>query len=528
MTLVNSTSANAKRWLAIQVTIAFIAGVLCHLSFAPYDLVWFAPISIGILYAQLTLPKKLSPKSQFYLGLSYGFGLFISGLRWVHVSLDTFGGLPLVVTIALLVLLSLYLALYPALAVYVFSKLKQQYPLVNALLFSACWVVFEYLRGIVLTGFPWLWLGYSQTASTFAQSAAVIGVLGLSFFVVLLPSLVINLTKRNISSVMVLVMALGFLWGLTKVESINLTEQKTSVALIQGNIEQSAKWQQESMWPTITRYMELTRLNFDADIIIWPEAAMPAVEGWLKDYLKAMDEEILRQNSALITGIIARDIISIDQDRRQQYYNALITLGQESATVQSTPNYSEQHSNRYYKHQLLPIGEFVPFAEILRPLAPLFNLPMSSFTRGDVVQPNLSANGVKLAAAICYEIAFSELVRQNINDDTDMILTVSNDAWFGQSIGPHQHMQLAQMRAIEMGRPVIRVTNNGITAIVNHHGQITARANQFEEAVLRANVAGTRGQTFYVQFGHTPILSFSALILFIQFLRVRRKYHGQH
>lgn len=520
MTPPDTTSALPKRWFVFHLFVAFVAGALCHLSFAPYEFQIIAPLTIALLYAQFTFVKPLTNKAHVYLGLAYGFGLFITGLRWVHVSLDTFGGLPLVVTIALMVLLSLYLALFPALAAYAFARLKNHTPSFNALLFSVLWCLSEYLRGELLTGFPWLWLGYSQTVGLISQAASIVGVLGLSFIILLLASLSINLLKSCRISIVLLAITIGISAWLSTINSISTNGKTTDLALIQGNIEQSAKWKQEAMWPTISRYMELTRQNFDADLIIWPEAAMPAVEAWLEDYLHSVDKEALRQNSAIITGIISRTTSIESEQVSQNYYNALITLGQHDEVEQREARYTENHSNRYYKHQLLPIGEFVPFAQLLRPLAPLFNLPMSSFVRGDAVQANLSAKGIKLTAAICYEIAFSQLVRQNLTPDTDMILTVSNDAWFGRSIGPHQHMQLAQMRAIELGRPVIRVTNTGITAIVNPQGIITDRLNQFEEGVLRANVKSYHGETYYYRYGNAPILWFStfffALALFLK------------
>lgn len=519
----DTTSALSKHWLVLHLVIAFISGALCHLSFAPYDIQIIAPLSIAVLYVQLTFVKPLTAKAHVYLGLAYGFGLFITGLRWVHVSLDTFGGLPLIVTLGLMVLLSLYLALFPAAVAYVFAKLKHHSAVFNALVFAALWTLCEYLRGEMLTGFPWLLIGYSQTLGVFSQLASIIGVLGLSFVIVLLAALCINLIKGSKASAVLLIIGLALSTWLSTITSVKPNGKTTELALIQGNIEQSAKWQQEAMWPTISRYMKLTREHFDADLIIWPEAAMPAVEAWVEDYLHGIDQEALRHNSAIVTGIIARSATVEDNEVSQDYYNALITLGQHDNTAHQEARYSDEHSNRYYKHQLLPIGEFVPFAQLLRPLAPLFNLPMSSFTRGDAVQPNLSAKGIQLTAAICYEIAFSQLVRQNLTPITDMILTVSNDAWFGRSIGPHQHMQIAQMRAIELGRPVIRVTNTGVTAIVNPQGQITDQLDQFEEGVLRATVASYQGVTYYYRLGHAPILWLSALLVAFGFILKRYK-----
>lgn len=513
--------------------IAFFAGIIAHMGFAPYDQQWAVPLSLIALFSLLHHRKVNTGKTGFGVGLAYGCGLFLAGLRWVHVSLDIFGGLPLIVTLILMLLLAMYLALYPALACYLFIKYRQsQWPLFNVLLFSSAWLVTEYLRGIVLTGFPWLSFGYSQTTGVYKSAASVVGMLGLSAIICLLSTLAFYSIKRHFKSAVLFVLVAFGSISLSSQHQLIEQERSVNLALIQGNIEQSAKWDAKAMWPTITRYMDLSREHFDSDVIIWPEAAMPAVEGWVQDYLKLMDSSAAFNDSAIITGIIgripkkniaaniaAKPPSAINHD----YFNAIMTVGNESESRDIGGIYQPEHSNRYYKHQLLPIGEFVPFQSLLRPLAPLFNLPMSSFTRGDWAQDNLTARGFKFSPAICYEIAFGNLVRANMKPDTDFLLTISNDAWFGESIGPHQHMQIAQMRAIELGRPLIRVTNTGVTAIVDQYGKIIDQLPQFEEAVLRANVKTVSGETFFYRHGQTPFVILFASLLAICMLAGHRQ-----
>ena len=226
------------------------------------------------------------------------------------------------------------------------------------------------------------------------------------------------------------------------------------------------------------------------------------MEASVQDYLKTVNKSALLNNTAIITGIINYNFES------KAYFNSLITLGQQYPD--DDQGYFYQHDNRYSKHHLLPIGEFIPFQDWLRPLAPLFNLPMSSFTRGQYVQKNLLANNVHLLPLLCFEIAFPHQLAANLTSETDLILTVSNDAWFGGSHGPHQHMEIARMRALEFGKPLLRATNNGITAVVDHQGHFISRIPQFQEVVLKADVP--------LVVGNTPYSQWPRLILFLMII----------
>jgi apolipoprotein N-acyltransferase len=278
---------------------------------------------------------------------------------------------------------------------------------------------------------------------------------------------------------------------------------RTSFALIQGNVSQEKKWLPSERWPTLMKFLDLSRVNWDADIVIWPEAAIPALEKELPSFLLNVDKAARMNETALITGVVT-------QNSSGNYHNSVITLG-------DTPSgeYHYDTQPRYNKHHVLPFGEFVPVADILRPIAPLFNLPMSSFNRGDLVQNNIVGKGRYFATALCYEIIFGEQVRKNINQNTNFILTLSNDAWFGDSIGPLQHMEIAQMRALETGKPVIRATNNGVTAITDYKGKIIAQIPQFETAVLRAEVTSSKGSTPFLTLGSWPMVMFLIMSLVI-------------
>ncbi|GIU47440.1 apolipoprotein N-acyltransferase [Shewanella sp. KT0246] len=491
---------------------AFAAGASTTLAFAPYVIWAFYPAAmIFVLYQS----RHLTPKENFFHWLSFGFGCFAFGISWVHVSIDTFGGLPLIVSMGLMGLLALYLALYPALAGYLTAKLSQfphfkhwHHPFQYLGLFPALWVLTEWMRGWVLTGFPWLWAGYSQTQGPISELGSVIGALGLSYLIALFcGSIVLVLKKRFISAAVItaIIIIATLITPLTS--NISPRGETVRVALVQGNIEQSMKWEPDALWPTLLKYMDLSRPNFDADIVVWPEAAVPAPESMVGDFLHNTDKVANMNNSAIITGIISL--------QQQEFYNSLIVMGNANQPVQSHGDYQGNGTNDYKKHHLLPIGEFVPFESLLRPLAPFFNLPMSSFARGDFQQKNLNAMGYQIAPALCYEIVFPEQLRANTHADTDLLLTVSNDAWFGDSIGPLQHMEIAQMRSIELGRPLVRATNNGVTAVVDIHGRITHKIPQFQEGVLVADVPLYDGETWFKRIGQTPLLLLCGLLFLI-------------
>ncbi|QYJ72491.1 apolipoprotein N-acyltransferase [Shewanella sp. FJAT-51649] len=516
LTKIRAFAQQKSRLSALRLVLAFILGASTALSFAPYSLWIIYPIAMALA---LWLSGSLGPKASFFHWLSFGFGCFAVGISWVHVSMDTFGGLPLAASVGLMALLALYLALYPALTGLGLAWLtRTNTPSLwrNLLLFPALWVLTEWARGWVMTGFPWIWAGYSQTQGPLKELASIIGALGLSFLIAMLAgALALCFSKRYKSLLILLPIIAVAAWVTPKLTQIKPTGESVKVALVQGNIPQSMKWEPEALWPTLLKYMDLSREHFDADIIVWPEAAIPAPESMVQDFLDNANKVANLNHTSIITGIISR--------QHDEFYNSLIVLGNHNQKQQETPDYESDGSNQFKKHHLLPIGEFVPFEALLRPIAPFFNLPMSSFARGDYQQPNLSAVGHKIAPAICYEIAFPEQLRDSVNLGTDLLLTVSNDAWFGTSNGPLQHMEIAQMRAIELGRPLVRATNNGVTAVVDENGNITAALPQFETGVLSATIPLVTGQTWFAKIGQTPLLLLCGALLLFGFIRRKKQ-----
>ncbi|WP_354668337.1 apolipoprotein N-acyltransferase [Colwellia sp. E2M01] len=500
--------------------ITFFSGFLLVFAYAPFSYWWLSLILPSLVFYQI---REASPKVAAKTVGLFAFGWFLSGISWVHVSIDQFGGMPLVFSVLLMFLLCAYLALFPTLAAYLTARIAKNRQ-INLWLLPPIWLFCEYLRSVVLTGFPWLSLGYSQIESPLASFAPVIGEVGITAIVLLvnicwvkiyctftavfncssllknrqnnLPGHLLIDRKKILSQLSIpLSLILSVLLTsnvLSQIKWTELTGKTSSVALIQGNITQSLKWEPEQEWPIMLKYLELTQLNYDADLIIWPESAVTALEPSIQDYLITVNSDAILNNTAIITGLLNYSYA------QNAYYNGIVVLGKKNA--EDEQGYYYNHSNRYYKSHLLPIGEYVPFQELLRPIAPLFNLPQSSFSAGDYVQPNLIAKNLHILPLNCFEIAFPSQLAANFTKDTDMILTVSNDAWFGHSHGPHQHFEITRMRALEFARPVLRATNNGITGIINHKGVVTEIAPQFEEYVLRGNVNFVSGFTPYSQW----------------------------
>ncbi len=488
----------------------FILGASLTFAFAPFNAWWLPFIVLPVWF----FVQSQHSNHSFKLAWFFSFGYFAAGISWIHVSISVHGGVPLIASVGMMSVLCAYLAVFPALAMWLTNRFftKQLWPLTLPLF----WLALEFVRAHFMTGFPWLSIGYSQLNGPLSGWIPLTGEIGVSAILILIT---VNLglmldkvqTNKRLGRNQLQAIFVGLILCVSGLilDTVDWTHENGEVkrvTMVQGNIEQTIRWVPEQDRPTMQKYLNLTSKYWDSDLIIWPEAAIPKLEIAATDFLQLLDKKATETNTALITGIVDVNY------NTEKIYNNLLSLGNDLADENTIP-YEYGHKNRFAKHHLLPIGEFVPFESILRKLAPIFDLPMSSFTRGNYVQANLLANGMNLAPAICFEIAFPNQIRANLNDTTDAIITVSNDAWFGNSHGPHQHLEIAQMRAKEFGLPVLRSTNTGVTAFVDHKGKVTALAPQFKDAVLREEVLLVSGKTPYRQLGNLPVYLFF-LILF--------------
>lgn len=482
-----------------------VAGGLFPLSLAPFSL-W--PIAIFCMAFLFSSIFQQSAKDAFRRSAVFALGMFGTGVSWVFISMYVYGDISALLALVGTFLFCLLNTVVFALPFMLCAIIPKRYSLWLVAL-PAIWVLSEWCRSWIFTGFPWLYAGYSHTDTWLSGWAPIGGVLLLSYFTALTATALaqVRLHKKiGISAINLSLVAALFLCGLA-LQKINWTQssdKSISVALIQPNVDQSDKWSLTMRSKIIQNLVTQTEPHWGTDIIIWPEGAIPVLYTQVSDFLDLIHKRALNNKTALITGLPS------NSNPEGPYYNSMLTLGEGSGI--------------YNKTRLVPFGEYVPFEAVIRGLNNFFDLPMSSFSLGNKNQQPLSAAGINISTAICYEIAYPDLVARNTRN-TDMILTVSNDAWFGKSIAPFQHMQMARMRAIENAKPVVRGTNNGITAVIDHRGKVTSQLDQFTEGVLRATIVPQIGQSPYTKFSSWPVVIFSLSILVLIIInRLRIKY----
>ncbi|MFM0046239.1 apolipoprotein N-acyltransferase [Paraburkholderia metrosideri] len=527
------------RW---HYLVALVAGAANTLSFAPTPHGgWLELVIFVFFFAWLT--RTTGWKSAALTGGAFGFGNFVTGVWWLYVSMHYYGGMAAPLAGAAVGLFSLYLAVYPALAAGVWSFCagharngasdtdKPFSPTWHGTLaFASAWAIGEWLRGTVFTGFPWLASGYAQVDGPFAGFAPVAGVYGVGWMLALVAALIVqalapllasraqldatdggnagntaNGAKRSIARVAVpggiaiVLIAVGLLLPL--VQWTLPANAPLTVRLLQGNVKQEMKFEEAGMRAAIDQYQQMITSK-PADLIVTPETAIPVLAQQLPpQFASAVRTFSDTTGTAILFGAIGGTITP--EGQVIDYTNSLFGV---------TPGTRDVY--RYDKHHLVPFGEFVPWG--FHWFVNLMSIPLGDFARGAPVQKPFIVHNQPVAVDICYEDIFGEEIARNIREsDTPagVLVNSTNLAWFGNTIALDQHLQIARMRSLETGRPMLRATNTGMTAAIDATGKVIGRLTPYTIGSLDVTVQGTSGSTPYVTSGNNTVLAVSLLLL---------------
>jgi apolipoprotein N-acyltransferase len=478
---------------------AFALGAVTVAAFAPFDIFILPLLTLAWL---MHAWRETSPRRAALLGGAWGLGFFLTGVSWVYVSLSVFGGMPMPMAAVATFLFCCVLAAFPALAGYGFARLRGGAPWRDALLAAGLWTLADWTRGWIFTGFPWLALGYSQSPpSPLAGFAPVLGVHGITLIVTLVAALAAMRNRRALLLAVVLA-GTGFL--LRSVPWTEAVGAPLKVALLQGNIEQSLKWDPQRAVLSLQTYATLAQRH-PADLVVLPETAIPL---FFDEAPRELLTDLTTHGPALV-GVAVR----LRQDGQVQgYTNAAVAIARRAGGDFDVQAYAKRH--------LVPFGEYAPpgFGWFFR----FASIPMSDFTAGPPRQAPLSVAGQKLAPTICYEDLFGEELIRALPEAT-LLVNLSNTAWFGDSLAQPQHLQISRMRAMETGRPMLRATNTGMTAAIAPDGKVAAVLEPFSPGALTVQVQGYAGTTPFVRYGNTAAIVLAVLACLPALVKRRKR-----
>ena len=488
----------------------FALGAITVLGFAPFQFYFISPVTLTALL--LIWLRCQTFRATVMVGFAFGAGLFLVGVSWVYVSLHVYGGMVMPVAALFTLLFCLIQACYPALACAILQRLRANTPVRLMMLFPALWAVTEWMRSWLLSGFPWLSIGYSQVPSSpLAGYAPLLGVYGVSLITAAIAGAAASaidgfLRRRSVP--MPGKQSSGFIAGVCVAGTLVIAGavlkmhqwtqpvpgEPTSVTLLQGNIPQELKWRPERALATLETYLQLAR-SADSKLIVLPETALPMLNVDIPpDYLNALAEQAVRNGGDILYGVP-------ELDPSGNYYNSVMSIGTGPAQT-------------YRKHHLVPFGDYFPLRPVLGWIMNLLHIPMSDFSRGAQVQKPMQVAGQKVAVNICYEDVFGEEIIRQLPEAT-MLANFTNDAWWGDTVASRQHLQISQMRALETGRPMLRATNTGVTAIIDARGRIVASAAEFTTTKVSGKVQGYQGSTPYIVFGNFGFLVLALAMLLL-------------
>jgi len=478
----------SPRWRANLL--ASLAGGVMPLAFAPVSLFPLSLLSLAVLF---NLWLKGSARRSAVLGFFFGLGMFAVGVSWVFVSMHNFGNMSAPLAVFATILFIAGMALFPALAGLLQARFHFLSPLWRLVfVMPALWVLVEWLRSWLLTGFPWLAVGYSQTGMPLAGYAVWTGVFGVSLAAASCAGLLLIWWRSGwrmgwrMGAILVAVWVVGLVASLPV--WVSPAGKPVRVALVQGNVSLEKKWNPDYREDILKLYLRLSRNYRDADLIVWPEGALPLVlEAMPPAFAKSIRQEAKTYKTDFLFGAVSRQ----ESDGQLRYFNTVASIG--------------RVDGQYRKRHLVPFGEYPPLKPLFSWLLNAMNIPMSDFSMGKNDQTPLQLAGNPVGISICYETAFGNEIIDGL-PQARLLVNVSENAWFGNSLGPHQLLQMTQLRAIETGRPILRVDNAGLSAVMDHQGRLLAVSPQFQQSVLQASVQPMTGATPYVRLGNWPII----------------------
>jgi len=481
---------------------AFFLGLFFSLGFAPNDL-WF--ISLFSLTCLHFLIQEANKKELFYIGYSYGFGLWSLGISWLYVSIYFYGNIGFIVSIVLTVIFIAIVSLYMGvtLLLYYYLRFNSKFSVIFSL--PLAWIAIEYLRSILLTGFPWLISGTMMADTILDGWTPIIGAQGNTFLLLLLSSLLFLIIK-DLKKFQNALLPLTF-FVLLCISSFTLKQIEWTIltgsikaSIIQPNLELEKKWSTEGIIETKNMIETAIEVAEEGEVIVFPETALIFSQNEIKDWIAYIDYKAEQKNITLITGIIERE-------EGSKVRNRILGLG--------TENW------HYDKVKLVPFGEFIPFENITGKFFDILGLKLTNTVPGKLIN-SIKAGSIRVSPSICYEIAFPELIRKTASE-SNLLVTISNDTWFGSSYGPIQHLEIAQNRALEHKKAILRSTNSGISAFISNNGKILEKQGYFEDKILKTEVNLYEGKTFYAKYGNLLLYLILSVILIIILILKRKK-----
>ncbi|MBU1215724.1 MAG: apolipoprotein N-acyltransferase [Gammaproteobacteria bacterium] len=473
-----------------------LAGALAVFGFAPFGMFPLSVVALVVLFRVWHRCESAAQAAR--AGFTFGMGLFSFGVGWVYVALHDYGYMHPLLAITATLLFAALISSPLALAGYALMRFRTSERVRLLLLMPALWVLAEWLRGLMFTGFPWLAFGYAQVPdSPLLGYAPVLGVYGVSLAVSVSAGLLLFVSQVRWSAAGKSALGgLGALWllgaALQQVAWTQPNGDPLKVSLLQGNIQQDEKFSQEKLVATLETYRRLAQ-GSDARLIVLPETAFPLLRHNVPPYYQQILRDHVRQNGGDI-------LIGAFEKEGGSYFNSVYSLG-------------SAESQHYRKDHLVPFGEFIPLRGVLGWfINEVLQIPMGDLSSGGDMQAPLAVAGQQVAVNICYEDVFGEEIIRALPQAT-LLVNVTNDAWYGESNAAVQHNQMSQMRARETGRMMLRATNTGVTSVIGTDGQVLAQLLQHEEGVLTAQVQGYTGSTPYVRWGNVAVLILLASML---------------